>query len=428
MIDGFGMPSPNLADFDGDGDLDLLTGEFLDGFTYYENVGSRAAPDLAAGRRLGVRMDLQMITPAAVDWDGDGDQDLVCGDEDGRVALLEHTGEVRDGTPVFSPPRYFRQRAENVKFGALVSPFGFDWDADGDDDLVCGNTAGHVGLIENLGASPGMTPRWAEPRLVSAAGQPIRVVAGPNGSIQGPAEAKWGYSTLSVADWDGDGLPDLVVNGIWGRPLWYRNVGTRTDPRFAEGRPIEVEWPGDTPKPAWVWWEPRGRELVTQWRTTPFATDWNGDGLCDLVMLDAEGRLALFERVLRGETLALLPGRTVFADAAGDPLKVSLGDAGRSGRRKFCLADWDRDGRTDLLLDSRNVDFLRNESRRNELQADRREADPVVFVDRGPVDGRVLAGHDTSPAVVDWDENGSPDLVVGAEDGFLYYLRNPTTP
>ena len=33
--------------------------------------------------------------------------------------------------------------------------------------------------------------------------------AGPNGSIQGPCEAKWGYTTLSVADWDADGDQDL---------------------------------------------------------------------------------------------------------------------------------------------------------------------------------------------------------------------------
>jgi len=26
---------------------------------------------------------------------------------------------------------------------------------------------------------------------------------------------------------------------------------------------------------------------------------------------------------------------------------------------------------------------------------------------------------------VDWDCNGIPDLLIGAEDGFLYYLKNP---
>src|SRR5690606_20674275 len=50
VIDVFGRPSPNLADFDGDGDLDLLCGEFLDHFTYFENVGSRSEPIFAPGR------------------------------------------------------------------------------------------------------------------------------------------------------------------------------------------------------------------------------------------------------------------------------------------------------------------------------------------------------------------------------------------
>ena len=36
-----------------------------------------------------------------------------------------------------------------------------------------------------------------------------------------------------------------------------------------------------------------------------------------------------------------------------------------------------------------------------------------------------LAGHTSSPTLVDWDNNNIPDLVVGAEDGFLYYLKNP---
>ncbi len=56
-------------------------------------------------------------------------------------------------------------------------------------------------------------------------------MAGPNGSIQGPAEAKWGYTTLNVADWDGDGLPDIVLNSILGEVIWLRNIGTRNGAR-----------------------------------------------------------------------------------------------------------------------------------------------------------------------------------------------------
>src|SRR4051794_5865333 len=227
-IGGYGMPSPNLADFDGDGDLDMICGEFLDGVTYYENRGTRPAPDYAAGRRLvsphgePIAMDLEMITPVAIDWDRDGDLDLVVGDEDGRVALVEHTGRVVDGVPRFLPPVYFRQEAADVKFGALVTPCSVDWDGDGDEDLICGNSGGSLGFLETLaGKNP---PRWAAPRKLEADGRVIRIMAGPNGSIQGPCEAKWGYTAPRVADWDQDGRLDIVVNSIWGEVLWYENV------------------------------------------------------------------------------------------------------------------------------------------------------------------------------------------------------------
>jgi len=420
-VDVYGMPSPNLADFDGDGDLDLLCGEFIDQFTYFENTGTRTAPKYAAGRRLmlgdrPLAMSLCMIVPVAIDWDGDGDLDLVVGQEDGRVALVEHTGKAAEGLPVFEAPRFFRQEADELKFGALVTPASFDWDGDGDEDLVCGNTEGQIGLIENLDG--GCPPKWAAPRLLEADGRVIRIEAGPNGSIQGPCEAKWGYTTLSVADWDHDGLPDLLVNSIWGKVIWYRNVGARQSPRLAAAAPIEVQWPGKPSKPAWTWWEPQGSELATQWRTTPVAVDWDRDGLCDLVMLDHEGFLAFFRREKHDGKLVLLPPERTFVDAEGSPLRLNAGAAGRSGRRKLCFADWDGDGRVDLLANSGNVDLFRNQGERDGR---------TVLANQGPLDARRLAGHTTSPTVVDWNRDGVPDLLVGAEDGYFYYLANPRT-
>jgi len=421
-VETFGWPSPNAADWDGDGDLDLLCGEFLDGFTYFENVGTRREPKYGPGKRLQTPdgkplvMDLQMITPTAIDWDGDGDLDLVVGDEDGRVALVENTGQRRDGVPSFLPPRYFRQEADAVKFRALVTPVGFDWDGDGDTDLVCGNTAGYLGFIENL-SGPGVErPKWAAPKLLEADGKVVRIQAGPNGSIQGPCEAKWGYTTLSVADWDGDGLPDLVVNSIWGKVHWYRNVGTRRQPTLAAAAPVEVEWQGAPPTLAWGWLKPEGKALLTQWRTTPVATDWNRDGLIDLVMLDTEGYLAFFERARKDGRLLLLPPRRAMCDEAGEPLRLNPGVAGKSGRRKLCVVDWDGDGKLDVLVNSANAKWLQQVGERDGRW---------TFKDRGDVDTRNIEGHDTSPTPVDWDNDGIPDLLIGAEDGHLYYLRNP---
>jgi hypothetical protein len=480
-VEVFGWPSPNFADFDGDGDLDLLCGEFLDGFTYFENIGTRTAPQYAPGRRLTLparskgpqypaawlatqeaaklpgsprplTMDLQMITPTAIDWDKDGDLDLIVGDEDGRVAFIENTGKLdRHRTPQFLPPRYFQQEADDVKFGALATPVGFDWDGDGDIDIISGNTAGYLAFFENL-SGPGVErPKWSAPKYLEAAGKVIRPMAGYNGSIQGPCEAKWGYTTLSIADWDGDGLPDLIVNSILGKVEWYRNVGTRAKPKLAAARPIEVEWDGPQPALAYGWMRPKGKALLTQWRTTPVAVDWNQDGLTDLVMLDHEGYLAFFERARRtapnsrsprrgagpGEGLILLPPKRVlcadlkepvatsaaaitarnpFPMIAGEPLRPNPGVAGRSGRRKITIVDWDGDGRLDLLLNSANANLLRQTA-----SADGK----WFFRDMGLIAATNIEGHDVSPTTVDFNGDGIPDFLGGAEDGRFYYLRNP---
>ncbi|MCI0491536.1 MAG: VCBS repeat-containing protein, partial [Planctomycetes bacterium] len=419
-IDTFGCPSPNFADFDGDGDLDLLCGEFLDSFSYFENVGSRTHPMYSKARRLmcgnrPLTMDLEMIIPVAFDWDKDGDSDLIVGDEDGRVAFVENTGRIVDRLPQFELPRYFQQEADELQCGALATPVGCDWDGDGDIDIVSGNTAGYIELFENLSGPKQASPKWAAPRRLKADGKTFRVMAGPNGSIQGPAEAKWGYTTLNVADWNADGLLDIVFNSIWGRVEWLRNVGTSNAPRLAAPQPIEVDWHGAPPKPTWTWWTPRGKELVTQWRTTPVLADWTGDGRLDLAMLDQEGFLSLFERCTIDGQLQLLPPRRVFLDEKAQPLHLNAQPAGRSGRRKLCATDWDGDGRLDLLVNSENANWLR--------QIDSRDGN-WLFKDMGPLDNRDIASHDVSPTAVDWDGDGVPDYLGGAEDGFFYFLRN----
>jgi VCBS repeat protein len=316
--------------------------------------------------------------------------------------------------PSFLPPRFFQQEASAVKVGALCTPFGVDWDGDGDEDLVVGDTAGYVSFVENLdGGDP---PKWAAPVYLQADGEVIRIQAGPNGSIQGPCEAKWGYTAPWVADWNHDGALDVVVNSIWGEVLWYENVGTLTSPKLKSAQPVEVEWPGETPKPPWFWWNPKGKQLVTQWRTTPAVVDLNEDGLNDLVMLDTEGYLAFFERKKEGDRLSLMPGKRVFKQEDGELLRLNPKQAGGSGRRKFALADWDGDGRTDLLVNSRNINLLKNVAE---------TGGEFVFKNAGELDDRKLAGHTTCPTVVDWDKNGVPDLLIGAEDGFLYHKKNP---
>ena len=422
-IDVEGNPNPSMADFDNDGDLDLICGEFVDCFTWYENTGTRENPVFAKGKFLEsnkklITMDLEMMRVAAVDWNQDGHMDLLTGDEDGRIAFIENTGKTLDNMPEFKSVVYLKQKADFVKFGALVTPYSVDWDEDGDEDLICGCSAGYIGFIENIGG--GDTPIWNKPVRLKADNHIIRIMAGNNGSIQGPVEKKWGYTVLSVADWDGDGLKDIITNDIWGKIEWYKNIGKKGTSELTFKGSVKIDWKGkDSDKPKWNWWNPKREELVTQWRTTPYAIDWNKDGLMDLVMLDSEGYLAFFERFEKNGELYVLPGKRIFKEAGKmkDSVFLRLNDkeAGGSGRRKFCFADWDGDGDLDILANSKNIELWENVS----------ESDGIVtFKNKGNLFERKLAGHTTSPTTVDWNKDGVPDLLIGAEDGHLYLFQN----
>ncbi len=486
-LDVFGTPSPNLVDWDGDGDLDILCGEFLDTISFFENSGTRAAPVYAAGRPLEVdgrplHLELEMLQVVAVDWDKDGDLDIIVGEEDGRVVLIENMGRSEKGMPVLKAPVYLRQQADKVKCGALATPDAADWDGDGDEDLVCGNTAGFLEFIENRGGNP---PRWAEPLRLKAGREVIRIQAGPNLSIQGPAEAKWGYTVPVVADWDGDGLLDILCNSIVGKIIWFHNTGTPGHPELAPAEPVRVAWDGTPPKPAWTWWTPGPDELVVEWRTKPIVADLNHDGLADLIVVDYEGYLAFYERKRTSSGLVLLPGRRVFQgadlkndcvfDANGEALRLDLNKdgindlaqrgsdgaalyryndrkagrdlarsaatifspgqklpfvnpsgtearwfrangiwAGGSGRRQMVLCDWDGDGQLDLVANSKSMNLLKNVGGEGAF----------VFKDDGPMVDAALAGHTTCPTLADLDEDGVKELIIGAEDGFLYHYSH----
>jgi len=78
--------------------------------------------------------------------------------------------------------------------------------------------------------------------------------------------------------------------------------------------------------------------------------------------------------------------------------------------------DWDGDGRFDLLVNSRNADWLR------QVAAD---DGGWRFRTMGPLAPANIEGHDVSPTTVDFDGDGVRDFLGGAEDGRLYFLANP---
>jgi hypothetical protein len=212
-------------------------------------------------------------------------------------------------------------------------------------------------------------------------------------------------------------LLDLLLSDVWGHNNLFYNVGSKHDPQLNNAGPLDVEWGGLPLKPAWIWENPSPKAYINVWRTKPVAIDWNRDGHMDLVTLDHEGYLVFLERFrdARG-FLSLLPPQRIFKDPEGTPLHFGEGVAGRAGRGKFDLVDWDRDGDHDLLTyefdTMKTVGYFRNEAS---------DQTPTFAYQGDLLAPRViLAGHSTTPCAMDFDKDGNLDLLVGCEDGLIY--------
>ena len=203
------------------------------------------------------------------DLTGDGHQDLISILEDGHVYV-----SVNDGRHL-SQPRLLQQERSIIKTGVLAVPAAVRNRA-GKVDLYCGNASGHIMHLRNItdDAEPDLEP----PRLLRSGGETFRVIAGPDGSPQGPVEYKWGYVAPTALDWTGDGVPDLLMGCITG--AYWLLLGSKTDAdlEWAEPRRITVD----------------GQPFVGVWRVRPSVADWNADGQPEMLTLDEQGFLSLY--------------------------------------------------------------------------------------------------------------------------------------
>jgi hypothetical protein len=179
------------------------------------------------------------VCSSDLDFDADGNLDIVAGTFDGSphvaygskqgfaqpVPILDRAG-ARIVLNMFW--NYDRKKWDDTKRcdlagvetpnGQGTSAVAFDWDADGDLDLLLGDyRGGRIYRRTNEG-----TP--AAPKF-TVVNEPVRVG-------DSPATVPGDVATLRVLDWDADGLSDLLVGSVHSGVFVLRNVGKPGAPSF----------------------------------------------------------------------------------------------------------------------------------------------------------------------------------------------------
>jgi hypothetical protein len=414
--------APKVVDWNGDGIKDLLVGTHWNRLLYFENKGSNRerkleyrGPVRVEGKTLELplrplhRGSLDVFkrdyypVPETVDWDGDGDLDLLLGGYiTGLIFFYENQGQGEDGTPRLRLHGPISTSAGALNVGHwCASPCVADFDDDGDWDLMSGNMPMHV--------QPTEREKFANTFLQFFAGdggtQRVLQASTFPGVGDFPRER---LATPRSYDWDDDGDLDMVVSARE-NIYFYENQGTKRQPRFQlHAKPLTVPW-GLAPI------------AVDQFR------DWNGDGRLDLI---------------RGYTVKLNSGRgnpfqwekTESVLPRGEHISHPSG----IGDDWFWpyLNDFDSDQDVDVLFGDwhGHVWFHRNEStkvqRRFDLKGFQLRLTDGEVLKVGPLnkdpdkDFDALQGARTVLTAADFDRDGRRDLVVGDTYGKIRYFRN----
>jgi hypothetical protein len=304
--DSNGHAAPWLVDL-GSGKRDLVVGAFGGGFRVYRNIGSDKEPRfsqdytfLKAGDKF-AQVHIHCCipsTPRFVDIDGDGVSDLLSSSyssEDERSEVVDEflnaarsywwkglgkgkfgpRRTIRDdtGLPLYAHPDIVENLGtlDYANLSPTVTPV-YWFNAEGPGvlpDLLIASLDGHIYVRRRLGGRRGI------PKFSSTTDAEVRVDF-RRGKALPEGEEK---PSVVAADWDGDGLWDILCGAKSGAVYYFRNSGKSGAPAFgtrelliSPGKALQLV---DRPEDA-------GRGI----RSYIQVTDFNGDGKADILLGD----------------------------------------------------------------------------------------------------------------------------------------------
>jgi hypothetical protein len=275
---GVNLPiSVNFVDMNGDGVGDIVSADPAGTMRVYFNSGSKTEPVFTHAETVPLFLSRPakdeifdywwghgMAKISMYDWNKSGNVDLLFGNYSGEMVFIPNAGTA--GAPSFPQPAVYARATiptskKNQLWANLLAPCVHDWNKDGKPDILVGEgsySANSIHLLLNESSSSG--GKFSEDsRYFLCYGDGRE------------------HLVPTVADWNNDGEMDVLV-------------GDRTG-----GIAVHVRQPG---------WKPGDEVKLTQFidfggkdrlniAITPTAADMNGDGLFDILLGRADGRIQM---------------------------------------------------------------------------------------------------------------------------------------
>jgi gliding motility-associated-like protein len=135
--------TPIFIDVDNDGNLDILTGEGSGIIRFFKRTGTTSFEEQTGTSNPFNGIDKgEHASPTAADFDNDGDKDLVVAWQGSTPDLSYYENK---GNGVFEEKLRFDNPFDGFDAGSSASPFFTDVDNDGDSDLILGDRSGSGG-------------------------------------------------------------------------------------------------------------------------------------------------------------------------------------------------------------------------------------------------------------------------------------------
>jgi len=402
-------PTIEVVDWDDDGDLDLLVGGYITGYIwYYENVGNGPDGTPTLEFRGSIEADGKPIdtiwgaAPCAVDLNGDGKPDLITGSFGQKMGGGDAPSEFLlyyENIGTRSHPKFTQRKVE------------YEGEVPKDSSDVLG-TPRPFGINE-LGLTDLVISTYSNIYLARNIGSKTS----PKWKVE-KQEAVWGTSPLNatqIIDLNGDGYLDLVQS-----PLDRDDV----IPKIRINRGLGPHGVFDPPQPLL----PKGQEI---YHPTPYGDPWNfvylhdfdGNGTLDLLWADGPGNAYLHRNHgtnrqpdfdTQGEKLLLADGSPIRVGPPVVPMdQVSDFTVMQGSRAGIVAADFNGHGKTDIAMGDTYGDVYYFENVGNNQKP--RFAAGVKL-------GNL--GERAVPLAYDWDHDGRIDILGVAWSGQMAWYRN----